>query len=546
MKALLFLGKKDKCYASGILKLCKNHFARKWRSEMHKYNTVIIHLESLVKHNSNESIRFFIDRLKLEQYILCLISSEEIVSTHSFSSEEFAITKTCKVESDFGKLIKQILGETNSSSAVIIGCNEDLYRAANETRCLSIGKDIFNIPPDFRFEDDRNVDQIMNKINTVFSSIRSTVFNNKNADRPFIVGVNGVDTSGKTEFASELRRYLVKQGFHTEIIRIDDFHNESKIRYSKSDPVISYYDCAFDLSKLESDILYPLKTHGKLEVELVHLDLNSDRYTKKKSYCIKENSIVLIEGVLLYREPIRKYLDLKIYLDISFDEVLRRAQIRDSKIFGNELLNKYISKYIPVQKKYLQLENPKNTCDILINNENFSNPIILKKPTMEIDDKKLRLVPVAEKHLIDLHEVQSDPEAVLMLGVIDNPRLSDYEYSKSYIITNESDKVIGQVELFNISWRNRRAELSIGIKKQYRNQGYGAVAIRKILKIGFLELGLYRIWLRVLEVNKPAISLYEKMGFTREGVCRSESLREGQFLDQIQMSVLLPEWNKLL
>jgi len=176
-------------------------------------------------------------------------------------------------------------------------------------------------------------------------------------------------------------------------------------------------------------------------------------------------------------------------------------------------------------------------------NNDYNNPTILKNNVDTREDGELILIPIEEKHINDLHEIQSDQEAITMLGVIGFPKLSDYEGAKAYVIINKNDEVIGQVELFNISWRNRRAELSVGIKQSHRKKGYGLESINRILKIGFNELGLYRIWLRVLEINEPAIKLYEKIGFVKEGVCRSESLRNGKYINQVQMSLLLPEWH---
>ncbi len=110
------------------------------------------------------------------------------------------------------------------------------------------------------------------------------------------------------------------------------------------------------------------------------------------------------------------------------------------------------------------------------------------------------------------------------------------------MILDKKEEFVGIVELFNLSWKNRRAELSIIIKYSYRGKGYGNEAIKKILDIGFGEFGFNRIWLRVLEHNTRAIECYKKVGFVQEGICREESLRMGQFKNQVQMSILRSEW----
>lgn len=195
-------------------------------------------------------------------------------------------------------------------------------------------------------------------------------------DGRFIIGVNGVDTSGKTTFTGKLKKHLENRGYHVESVSIDDFHNESKIRYKNSDPVEGYINDAFDLANLEQ-FLDEIKNKKIENKRFKHLDLDTDEYSKTKDYFFKKDTIILLEGVLLYRPPIEKYVDLKIFLDISFEEVLKRAEKRDVPKYGIEFLEKYKKKYIPIQKKYLKENNVKEKCDIIINNNDYNSPIIL-------------------------------------------------------------------------------------------------------------------------------------------------------------------------
>lgn len=125
-------------------------------------------------------------------------------------------------------------------------------------------------------------------------------------------------------------------------------------------------------------MLIPLKTMGALEVELQLLDLETDKYSLIKSYSISKNTIVILEGILLYREPINQYFDLRVFLDIPFEDVIKRAAIRDVPIHGEEILNKYETKYIPVQKWYLSSYKPKEKSDIIVDNCDYNRPKIIK------------------------------------------------------------------------------------------------------------------------------------------------------------------------
>jgi phosphoglycolate phosphatase len=207
-------------------------------------------------------------------------------------------------------------------------------------------------------------------------SIVKEIFGKKKEGR-FIVGINGVDTSGKTTFTKELKKYLEIEGHHVESLSIDDFHNESKIRYRNSDPVEGYINDAFDLVNLEH-FLDEIKNKKIENKRVKHLDLETDKFSKTKDYFFRNDTIVLLEGVLLYRPPIEKYVDLKIFLDISFEEVLKRAKKRDIPKYGIEFLEKYKKKYIPIQKKYLKENNVKEKCDIIIDNNDYNNPKIME------------------------------------------------------------------------------------------------------------------------------------------------------------------------
>ena len=67
-------------------------------------------------------------------------------------------------------------------------------------------------------------------------------------------------------------------------------------------------------------------------------------------------------------------------------------------------------------------------------------------------------------------------------------------------------------------------------------------AMRLILGYGFRELNMHRIELTVFDYNEPAMKLYEKLGFTREGTSRERLRRDGTWYDMHQYAMLEDEW----
>jgi diamine N-acetyltransferase len=102
---------------------------------------------------------------------------------------------------------------------------------------------------------------------------------------------------------------------------------------------------------------------------------------------------------------------------------------------------------------------------------------------------------------------------------------------------------IGAIGFMHMDRRNRSAEFGIHIgPKQHRNKGLGRDSILTLLRYGFENLNLHRIWLRVFEFNQPAIHLYEDIGFVQEGTQREAHYLRGRYWDVRIYSMLRREW----
>ena len=105
------------------------------------------------------------------------------------------------------------------------------------------------------------------------------------------------------------------------------------------------------------------------------------------------------------------------------------------------------------------------------------------------------------------------------------------------------ETLLGLLEFDGIDWSNRTTFVSIGIgAAEHRGRGYGADAMRVALRFAFSELNLHRVCLTVFSYNEPAIALYERLGFVREGAYREHIERDGQHYDMILYGLLRREW----
>ncbi len=90
---------------------------------------------------------------------------------------------------------------------------------------------------------------------------------------------------------------------------------------------------------------------------------------------------------------------------------------------------------------------------------------------------------------------------------------------------------IGYVELREINWRRRAAELRICIgEKAYWSRGYGTAAVREVMDWSFNAVNLEYIYLRVYRDNPRALRCYEKCGFRYEGILRAGGRTEDEIV----------------
>jgi RimJ/RimL family protein N-acetyltransferase len=108
------------------------------------------------------------------------------------------------------------------------------------------------------------------------------------------------------------------------------------------------------------------------------------------------------------------------------------------------------------------------------------------------------------------------------------------------------NRLIGSCAFSQLDADNGSALFHITIgEKDLWGRGYGTEATRLMLDHAFSTMGLHRVSLAVFSFNERAIRSYEKVGFTIEGRAREAIFRDGQFWDEITMSMLEPEWRAI-
>lgn len=110
------------------------------------------------------------------------------------------------------------------------------------------------------------------------------------------------------------------------------------------------------------------------------------------------------------------------------------------------------------------------------------------------------------------------------------------------IVDKASGAVVGEAVLNDWDPDNQCCNFRILIGPSGQGRGLGTEATRLIVGYGIEKLGLHRISLGVYAFNPRAQRAYEKAGFKAEGVLRDALLWDGEWVDEIVMSVVAPEW----
>jgi len=208
------------------------------------------------------------------------------------------------------------------------------------------------------------------------------IVDSKNRDNPIKIAIDGIDASGKTVFADRFAEYIRKNSTR-QVIRasIDGFHNPREIRLQKGDySSEGYYNDSFNYNALKKFLLDPMMPGGNRRFRTHIFDYKSDSEIFENWFLAEDDAILIFDGIFLMRKELIDYWDFKVFLKVSFKTALKRALKRDKGYFDDErvLREKYQKRYFPGQDLYISNSHPEQRADVVITNENFDNPIIIK------------------------------------------------------------------------------------------------------------------------------------------------------------------------
>jgi uridine kinase len=144
------------------------------------------------------------------------------------------------------------------------------------------------------------------------------------------VGIDGVTAAGKTTFAAALAAAVDGP---VARLGIDDFHHPPEIRHARGAGPDSYYEDAFDVEAF------------RRAVEAVPRD-----------------RVLIVDGIFILKPELRDLWDLTVWLEIDRGVALERALARD----GEALRDRYLTRYVPGETRYLEEVRPQELADLVV------------------------------------------------------------------------------------------------------------------------------------------------------------------------------------
>ena len=160
----------------------------------------------------------------------------------------------------------------------------------------------------------------------------------------------------------------------------------------------------------------------------------------------------------------------------------------------------------------------------------------------------IKVVPMEEKYIDEYRSVFDQvAREKKHLYFTEAPSLESTKKFVKSIIKNEdvqfvaldNGKVVGWVDIVQhkAQIQSHCGELGMGLLPAYRSIGIGKKLASAAIEKAH-QKKLSRVELTVYASNKPAIALYEKLGFIHEGRQKKSVFLDGRFQDVLMMALL--------
>jgi uridine kinase len=199
------------------------------------------------------------------------------------------------------------------------------------------------------------------------------------SDRSLLVGISGIDGSGKGYLAAQLQAHLALRGVIPAILNVDGWLNLPEKRFDQNAPAVNFYENAIRFDQFFSQLVLPLRDGRSIHLEADFVEEIASNY-RNHTYHFKDVPVVLVEGIFLFKPQYRKYFDLAIWIDCSFPTALVRAIDRAQEgLSPANTIAAYERIYFPAQRIHLDQDKPRENADLIFENDIYTNKPVVNR-----------------------------------------------------------------------------------------------------------------------------------------------------------------------
>lgn len=226
----------------------------------------------------------------------------------------------------------------------------------------------------------------MNKIltdKTLVEELVNIIDNKSKGHKLFIVGISGLDASGKSTISRLVDEKLREQSCNSIFISGDSFQfpKEYKNDLVEDSWALQHIKRTVNFDSMINDFLKPLQTYPEtLNLKMIDYDTGEN---VDKEIELKYPLVVVLESIYLFQPDLLDYIDYKVYLDISTKVALERAKERPRDLFlykdEKGIEEKYSKKNFAGNALFMEKYNPIKIADIVIDNNEWRSPSLIRE-----------------------------------------------------------------------------------------------------------------------------------------------------------------------
>ncbi len=220
--------------------------------------------------------------------------------------------------------------------------------------------------------------------------------------RRAIVAVDGLDGSGKSQFAARLVSTCEAAGTPVVTLSVDDFRRPVSFGDGAGDGAREaqlYYEHYYDFPAFDGCLRAFLA--GDDAAVVPRYDGPTERLDGDRTFHFTGAELAIVDGVFLRRAPVIAAGET-ILLAVSPEEARRRILARDRKKgrSDEEILRRINRRYFPGQERYRREHDPIGLAAVVIDNDDWRRPRVVHR--------RSAFPPVVERAL---DEIFSAPRA---------------------------------------------------------------------------------------------------------------------------------------